>query len=198
VREAGIHAIIHKIRADAEEHGNECFTRIKSDSDRDFVRERDFLAGDYEKRRDILQNHNKHEYDLLIDRMKNRYSRELLTYRRVLIDGIFDRAAAKLRDVSEEELGNMLVSAVAGLKGDFTLRVGEHSAGRLSAAKIGEAIGRGEGLSITLHPEAINDKSGFVLNDGRVEYNCLFEDLIEDMKGLKMNAIMGEVFGDFI
>jgi hypothetical protein len=51
-------------------------------------------------------------------------------------------------------------------------------------------------LIITLSPETIPQKSGFILRDDRVEYNHLFEDLVEDIKSRQTAVILKEIFGN--
>ena len=194
MRESGIQAIIQKINADAERHSGERYAHLKYETDREADAEKALFEGDLSKRRDMLINTNKHEYTLLYDRMSSRFHRDLLTYRQVLIDEIFDMAAARLRNASPKEFHDMFAAAVKGLKGNFTLYVGALSKGMLDGQMV-EKVKNGK-LNIALSPEPIPGKSGFLLKDERVEYNCLFEDLIEDMKNERSALILKEVFGD--
>jgi len=196
MKETGIHAIIQKINADAEQHSGDRFLQRKSGIDKEADSKKSAYAEELQKRREMLKNNNKHEYDLLLDRLNSRFSRELLAYRRGLVDDIFDMAAAKLRDASGEEFSEMFSKAVCGLTGEFVLHIGGLSKGKLDAGIIELAQKENAGLTLTLSPDAIPAKSGFVLKDDRVEYNCLFEDLIEDKKAEQANLILREVFGE--
>ena len=196
IKETGIHAIIQKIAADAEQHSSERLARKKSDVDREFDGKKAIYDDEHSKRRDIHMNHNKHEYALMLDRLNSRYYHELLTFRHALIDDIFDMAAAKLADSSKQEFSDMFAAAVHRLEGEFILYIGEFSQGRLDAKTVEEVQKENDGLKISLSPDAIQGKSGFLLRDDRVEYNCLFEDLIEDKKNEQANMILKEVFGE--
>ena len=66
----------------------------------------------------------------------------------------------------------------------------------LDGRTIGEALGMNVGLDVSLSSETISGKSGFVLSNDRVEYNHLFEDLVEDMKAGQAAPIMKEIFGN--
>ena len=90
----------------------------------------------------------------------------------------------------------MFQAAVKGLKGSYTLHPGELSEGKLDGRALGSAMGDNVGLDLALSSETIPGKSGFVLRDDRVEYNHLFEDLVEDMKGSQEASIMKEIFGN--
>ena len=194
----GIQAIIQKINTDTEQHSNEFYEQIKNNTDAEIENENAVYLAEINKRREMLKNHNEHEYARLFERMSSRLHREILTYQHLLIDEIFDMAASKLRNASDEELSGMFKAAVKNLKGSFVLYLGELSKGRLDTAEIEKVLIRDEnnGIKIILSDEIIPKKSGFVLRDERVEYNCLFEDIIEDMKNGRAASILKEVFGD--
>lgn len=147
----------------------------------------------------MLQKHNGLEYARLFERISSRLNREILTYQHNLIDEIFDMAALKLMNASKEEFTDMFKSAVKELSrnsngGNFTLYLGEFSISKLDKTAI-ENVNIND-ITIILSDEFIPKKSGFVLSDDRVEYNCLFEDLIEDRKNEQSASILKEVFGD--
>ena len=193
---AGIQAIISKINEDAEQHGNECYTRIKNKVDEEIRNENRIHIAEMAKRGDILKKHHEHEYSLILERMKSRLNNEIMLYKRNLINEIFDTAALKLRECSEKKFLDMFKSVIKDLSGSFDLYFGEFSKDRIGANKIKETIKENKNADIVLSDEIIKNKSGFVLRDDRVEYNCLFEDLIEDKKNEQMASIMREVFGD--
>ena len=192
----GVHSIIQKINADAEQHGSERYTQIKNEIDDVIHKENTFYREELDKRREILKNHNEHEYERLLERLSSRLNRELLTYQSELLDEIFDMAVCKLRDASEKEFYDMFKSAVNGLKGRFTLYLGEFSKGKLDNSKVTEMIKENQGLEIIASTDTIPQKSGFILVDDRVELNSLFEDIIEDKKNEQAAAILKEVFLD--
>jgi vacuolar-type H+-ATPase subunit E/Vma4 len=193
---AGIQAIIIKINEDAEQHSGDRYAQIKKEVDAEIGEENALGRDEFQKRREILVKQNEHEYMNLFERIRSRLNRELLTYQDELADEIFGLAVSKLRAAPDDAFFGMFKAAVMGLEGNFKLYLGEFSKGKLDARKIGEAVGGGAGLRIALSPEAIPKKSGFLLEDGRVEYNCLFEDLIEDKKNAQSAAIMKELFGE--
>jgi V/A-type H+-transporting ATPase subunit E len=110
-------------------------------------------------------------------------------------------AAVKLRNASDKELSDMFIAAVKNLKGTFTLYFGELSKDRIDTAEIEKVLTRDYhdetgGANIILSGEVIPKKSGFILRNDNIEYNCLFEDLIEDRKNGQAASIMKEVFED--
>jgi len=192
----GVQAIIQKINEDAQRHGDELCERIKNETDADIAGANKVYSDDFSKRREMLKNHNEHEYARLLERLGSRLNREVLTYRHSLINEVFDMAAQKLRDASKEEFTAMVKSVIRGLKGSYILYVGEYSEGKLDAAEIEKIAKRRRTLDIVLSGEAVPHKSGFLLSDSRIEYNCLFEDLIEDQKAKQAASVMKEIFND--
>jgi len=192
----GIHAIIRKIQTDAEEHGGEYYERRKNIIDEEINNEKSVYLYESDKRREMLKKNNGHEYNRMTERTISRLNREILSYQHDLINEIFDMAVSKLREVSKKESSDMFRAAVRGLNGRFILYLGEYSKDKIDITEIGKAAKENHGLDIVLSAETIPDKSGFVLRDNRVEYNCLYEDLIEDMKNERAALILKEVFGD--
>jgi len=190
----GIHAIIQKINIDAQQHSSEHYEQGKNKTDWEIEGENTAYIDELARNREMLKKNNELEYGRLFERLSSRLHREILTYQHNLIDEIFDMAAAKLRDASEKECKAMFRAAVKGLKGSFVLYLGELSKNKLDRTEIDKTVKENDGIEIVMSDETIPRKSGFVLRDERVEYNCLFEDLIEDMKNEQAAAILKEVF----
>jgi len=190
----GVHAIIQKIHDDAEAHGSRLYARTKESADTETESENAFYQADFSRRREILKKHGTQELVRLNGHLASRLKRELLAYQHSLIDEIFDMAALKLRNASAKEFSDMFLGAVAGLCGKFFLYLGERSKGKLEEESPERAMRENPGLEITLMEETLPDKSGFILTNDNVEYNCLFEDLIEDKKSGQSAAILKEVF----
>ena len=193
---AGIQAIIMKINEEAGLHSGERYEQIKGSIDREIDDELALLTSDSNKQRDVLDKHNKHEHARRLEYQRSRLNRELLLYQQELTDGIFNMAVEKLKSLPDADFQKMFIKAVSGLKGSFTIHLGALSEGKLSAGTIDEASMLNTGLKISISPESIPMKSGFVIRDDRVEYDHLFEDMVEDMKSSHAAAIMKEVFGN--
>jgi len=192
----GIQAIIRLIDTDATMHGDEQYDRLKASTDREIERENALFKSELDQRREMLLSNNKHELRRRLERYNRRLNRELLTYRQELLDRIFDMAVEKLRDISEEEYSDIFEAAIKDINGCFTLYIGDHSTGKLSESLVKEALKSRDDLEINIYAEPIPGKSGFILKDSRVEYNYLFEDLIDDEKSEQSSLILKEVFED--
>ena len=190
----GIQAIIREIDIDSVAHSNERAEQMKAAIDREINRENAIHLEELEQRKDILKTNSKLELRFKLERYSRRLNRELLAYRRELLDEIFELAVRKLRAISTKEYSDIFISAISGLSGSFTLHIGEHSFNKLSANIIEDAVGSNSDVSITVDPNPIHGKSGFIIKDSRVEYNYLFEDLIEDKKSEQAAQILKEIF----
>ena len=190
----GISAIIRQIDSDATRHSGDRLDHMKAAIDREIERENALIRADIEQRRDILLTNSKHEMRHRLERYSRRLNRELLTYRRELLNELFDMAVRKLSSISEEEYSDVFLSAIKDLSGCFTLYIGEYSQDKLRTQTIENAVKALPGLEIKISPDVVAQKSGFVIMDSRVEYNYLFEDFIEDMKSEQAAKILKEVF----
>ena len=196
----GIQTIIQKINMDAQQHSSEYYEQKKNNIDKEISSENIIYLNDFSKKREILMKNNELEYAHMLERVKSRLNHDILTYQHKLMDEIFYAAVKKLRNISKNEFLDMFKAAINKLSGNFILYLGELSKDMIDADEIKKAVKekpeRKTGLSIDLSDENIPGKSGFVFRDGRVEYNCLFEDLIEDKKNSRTAAILKEVFGE--
>ena len=192
---AGIQAIVMKINEDADRHGSERCAQIKDAIDREIDGENSLYREETDKQREVLRKHNEYEYTRRLEYQRSRLNHELQMYQHELADEIFDIAVEKLRDASADEFSAMFKAAVAGLKGPFVMYLGALSVNKLDSRVLGDALGENVGLDLVLSSETIPFKSGFILRNERVEYDHLFEDLVEDMKGGQVATIMKDVFG---
>jgi len=193
---AGVQAIIRKIGEDALMHSRDRYEQIKSTVDAEIDGENSVYSEESRKQLDTLRMHNEYEYERRLEYQRSRLNRELLVYQHELIDELFDMAVIKLRESSGHEFMKMLKAGVKGLKGSYLLYLGDFSAGKIDDQGLKEVMEANPGLKIEFGAETITRKSGFVLRDDRVEYNHLFEDLIEDMKSEKTATLMKEIFGN--
>ena len=191
-----VQSIIQKINADADVHGNERYEQIKREIDEEIAEENAQYSDEQKKRREALIKNNALEFTRLAERIASRRHNDLLTYQNELLDGMFNRALAKLKNITEAELMDMFYNTIKNLSGVFELIPGGLSRDKFDAQKIKEAAGRIQNLSVMLSENTIPLKSGFVLRNEIIEYNCLFEDLIEEEKQEQAAKILKEVFGN--
>ena len=190
----GIHAIIRKIHLDAELDSTGRYNMLKENIDAKIKEENATHKIEFEKQKEALLKHNSLEYARMLERTSSRLSRDLIAYQYELISEILDMAVTKLRNITSEEFKKRVSASVKGIKGGFVMTLGELSETKLTAADIEEIVKNEDGLQITLSDRYVPGKSGYLLKDGRVEYNCLFEDIIDDIKAERTAELMKEVF----
>ena len=190
----GIQAIVRQIDSDATTHGQERLSHMNAQTDAEIERENARFVDDLKKRREMLLTNNNHELRHRLERYSRRLNHWLFLYRRELLDEIFDMAAKKLSAISGQEYMEIFIGAIGKLSGCFTLQIGEYSREKLSADMVWNAARQVEGFDIVMSPDYIPSKNGFILSNGAVEYNYLFEDMIEDKKNELSPLILKEVF----
>ena len=188
-------SIINKIHEDAEDHGAERYARIKAEIDDEIRAENEFYLSEQAKRREALLKHDGLEYSRLTEKLDSRLKDEISQYRNDLLDEIFGRALEKLRGIEDGELFDLLGAALGGLDGVFVLYPGEFSKDRLTDEIVSKAAEGISGLRVTLSGEAVPGKSGFLLRNETLEYDCLFEDMLDEKKNEQAAFITREVFG---
>jgi len=194
---ARVQHIVDRIITEAEQHSELRYDEITG-SIRDRIESENQAQSDnLHKRRDLLLRHNEREYLRLLEQLESRFSRDRLAYEHSLVDEIFEDALVKLRESTNEEFYTMFSEAVRDLTGTYTLLPGRLSAGKINAADVERATSGNPELHITLGDTTIAAKSGFLLQNQFVEYNCLFEDLIEQLKSENSALIHMELFKDF-
>jgi hypothetical protein len=197
MRPEGVQAIIQKIHTDAEQHSNEQAELIRRECDEAIGEENALFSDEYKMRREGLLAQNEHEYTVLLARLHNRNNRELSTYRHSLVNEILEMTEAKLVAASNEELEGMFLLLAEDIMGDFTLNMGENSVGKISKETLTKAMEANLSLRVTLGRDVIPHKSGFLLCDQWVEYNCLFEDIVENLRNERASLLIKEVFGEY-
>lgn len=190
---AGINAIIQKINEEAELHEQEKLAALAQKIDSDCERDIAAQTSDFERHRDILIRQKEHELSILLERKQHSLDREVLEYQRMLLDEIFDAAVLELRNIPKDQFISIFQSVTGGLSGEFDLILGQHSQGKLTKE---DTANTGSNLKITLQDTLYQGKSGFILTNDNVEYNCFFEDLADHYKERRSAAIIKDVFTD--
>jgi len=191
----GIQAITQKIHEDAQLYADKKFGQIKSDIDGAIAKENERHKTDFEKRCSQLKIHHKHEYEIHKDILESRINHEILKFKHELVNEIAEEAVRKLRSISCEEFKALFSRSVKGLQGSFELELGEYSEGKLTDNVINMICNENNGLRIAFNSNLTPKKSGFLFRNSTVEYNCFFEDIVEDIKNRRLSEVLKEVFG---
>ena len=188
--------IINKILDQARDDSVELKNKQRAGAEAVLKSQTEKYQHEYEKHQLLHKRHKEQELEDAIERRSSALNRELLNYLQQLYNEIFELAVAKLRAISEEEFAFLFEHAVADVRGDFTLYLGELTGDKLKPAVIERIVSGKDGLNMTLCPDTIPNKSGFMFADDFIEYNCLFEDLMKEKKDEQAASILKEVFFD--
>jgi len=187
--------LIRKIGEDAGRHAAERYEQIKFDIDDEIDGEDSVYAEETRKKRESLISHYSREYARLNERVQSRLHQEIIAYQNQLIEEIFMSALKKLNNISSDVFIDMVLAAFEGIEGTYDLFIGELSENKVDKKRLIEAVNGRSGIHIRVMEETIPHKSGFLFKDDRVEYDCLFEDLIDEKLNEQSAEILQEVFG---
>ena len=195
VKEMG-QVIIQKIHEETRKDSAEFIKKRKAGAEAVLASQTEKYHHEYEKHRQLLQKQKDQELEEAVERRSSALNRELLNYLQQLYHEIFELAVAKLRAVSDGEFHSLLEHAIIGVHGDFVLYLGELTKDKLKEEDFVRIVSGKEGLNMSLSADTIPNKSGFLFADESIEYNCLFEDLMEEKKDEQAASILKEVFFD--
>lgn len=186
--------IIQLIHSDFQLESNEIVEKAKEEAESLYNEEWNGYQQEYTKRKEKLQKHASSELEIIAERKAQRLHRELLTYKNELLNEIFNKAAEKLNNLGKEQFQDYFNSAIdtAKLSGTFKLFIGEHSKNKVDQNMLNNV--ENSELKLILQNTYIPNKGGFLINNEKVEYNFLFEDLLEDIKRTSGAKIAKEVF----
>jgi len=187
--------LIRKIGEDAGRHAAERYEQIKIEIDEEINGEDSVYAEETRKKRETLITHYNREYARVNERVQSRLHQEIIAYQNALIEEIFTAALKKIKNISGDVFIDMVLAAFEGIEGTFDLYIGELSETEIDKSRLAEAVKNCRSVKIRVMEETIPLKSGFLFKDDRVEYDCLFEDLIDEKLSGQSAEILEEVFG---
>jgi len=187
--------LIRKIGEDAGRHAAERYEQIKIEIDDEINGEDSVYAEETRKKRESLVSHYNREYARINERVQNRLHQEIIAYQNALIEEIFISALNKLKNISGDAFIRMVLDALKNVEGTFDLYIGELSENKIDRPRLAEAVKGLRSVIIRVMDETVPRKSGFLFKDDRVEYDCLFEDLIDEKLNEQSAEILREVFG---
>ena len=128
-----------------------------------------------------LKQRAKQLWDKEKQSLVNASKKEILQEKRRLLDSVFDEVYSLMSGWSGVTLVQFIQSAVAQLpkQEKITLVLGEATASQLSQEDIHQLTSASE---LEVSKMTLKQKVGFVLQQSGIEYNYLFDALIEDLK----------------
>ena len=186
--------IIRKIHDQARDNSAELMKKRKASDEAMLESQMEKSRLEHKKHMELHEKTKEQELEDALERRSGAYNRELLNYQQQLYDEIFELAVDKLRTISTVEFVSLLEGAAKGVRGNYILYLGALTQDKITLSDVDRIVSENEGLHITLSPKPIAGKSGFVFTDDFIEYNCLFEEVMETKKDEQAAEILKEVF----
>ncbi|MGY3750436.1 V-type ATP synthase subunit E [Vagococcus acidifermentans] len=134
------------------------------------------------------------ELKMALERQKVQMRQTVLTKKQQLLDALFDELVQRMTQWDEAAFADFAAGILTQVPiiGEGEVILGELSAGRLSADWLSQ-FQTGE-RSFVLSDELIKQQGGFVVRQGRIEYNFLFSALVADLKEKESYYVAEKLF----
>ena len=151
----------------------------------ELVKEREFDRID--QKYNSLLTQNKQSYN-------NQKRNDLLRVKESIIDEVIQEALAKLQTFEENQLVPFIEQALSQIDENkpHTIQFGDQTVDKVSQELLERLKAAHPGLAVS--DQTIPRSSGFVVEQGGIEYNYIFEDLINEIEPELKVDISKEVF----
>lgn len=123
------------------------------------------------------------KYKQLHDRQQVAIRQETLAVKQEFLTRLFEEAAAQMAAWDQKKLQEFALSALYSLpiNGEAKLLVGSLSASALNASWLAE-IAASLPYKLVLAERTLPQKAGFICDDQGIQYNFIFENLVQDIQ----------------
>lgn len=129
----------------------------------------------------IIQQLN-NDYERQTQTMKNKQRNQILAKKQELLNTVFDQAATELEKLNDIQFSQLLSGVLSKIdaKKEWSLVPGELSIELMQSDQIKNILTQYS--FVTVSDQTINNKAGFILDQGGINYNFCFDALINELK----------------
>lgn len=151
------------------------------------------LKAEEEKRKARIQANEKAQYEKNKNALSNQKRNQLLAEKQHSLTNIFDAAKERLSSLKPAEFQQFLMGVLAQYQNkEVELVVGEKS--RSAITELTAEDWKQSGTIVHLSNDVIPKEAGFVIRHEGIDYNYLFDALIEDMRDDILPEISQKLF----
>ena len=191
----GIEKITQRIGADAQAEIDKILADARAEADKITETYKAQAAADAAELTDKIQKAAAEREDRLVSAAQMESRKTALAAKQKLVEKAYDMALEKLCSMPDDRyieiVAELLVQAAPGGRG--TVLFAPEEAKRIGAAAVAKAHEKLNG-QLTLSPETLPIKGGFILRDERVEVNGTFETLVRLQKAETAGAVAKKLF----
>lgn len=151
------------------------------------------LAMEKQRRQERIQAEQKAQYEKDKNALSNQKRNQLLSKKQNDITAVFDSAKERMEQLNQEEFQQFLATVLEQYENkEVELVVGEKSRSFVSSQWIEKQNQAGN--NVRLSDEQVSKKAGFVIRHKGIDYNYIFDALVDDTREDVLPTVSQKLF----
>lgn len=151
------------------------------------------LAVEKQRRQERIQAEQKAQYEKDKNALSNQKRNQLLAEKQQAITAVFDSAKERMEQLNQEEFQQFLAAVLEQYENkEVELVVGEKSRSFVSSQWIEKQNQAGK--AVRLNDEQVSKKAGFVIRHKGIDYNYIFDALVDDTREDVLPTVSQKLF----
>ncbi|MBF6625116.1 hypothetical protein IU402_00765 [Aerococcaceae bacterium zg-BR9] len=180
------------ILAKAHQEGQAQLEKAKQIHEIEFNEQVEKLTREKEIARQHLLDKEAQRLVRLEQQMTNQGRQGNLINRQHLIDELFEGAVEQMTNWSSDTLQSFLFKVLDQFQQQVTLVFGDKTKGQLSTEQL--AAIQSHYPNVTVSEELLANAAGFIIRDARVDYNFLYNQLVDSIRSEMSTQLVQRVF----
>ncbi|MBD3949870.1 hypothetical protein I4Q36_01720 [Tuanshanicoccus lijuaniae] len=180
------------ILAKAHQEGQAQLEKAKQIHEIEFNEQVEKLTREKEIARQHLLDKEAQRLVRLEQQMTNQGRQGNLINRQHLIDELFEGAVEQMTNWSSDTLQSFLSKVLDQFQQQVTLVFGDKTKGQLSTEQL--AALQSHYPNVTVSEELLANAAGFIIRDARVDYNFLYNQLVDSIRSEMSTQLVQQVF----
>ncbi|NMB18636.1 MAG: hypothetical protein GX984_04185 [Erysipelothrix sp.] len=140
------------------------------------------LAENKKQQSDSIVTQLNHDYERQAQTMKNKQRNQILAKKQELLNTVFDQAITELENWDETQFSQFLSGVLSKIdpNKEWSIVSGERSVKLMQSNQVKTVLSHYS--FVTVSDQTVNNKAGFILEQGGIDYNFCFDALINELK----------------
>ncbi|MCD8506379.1 MAG: V-type ATP synthase subunit E [Alkalibacterium thalassium] len=141
-----------------------------------------------------IESDAEHDYTIRRNTLDIRRRNEVLAAKQSILDNMFKEAKNRLDNLDDETFRQFTANVLKQFdkEGQVTLKLGEKSAHSIDGTWV--TSNKPAELTVLVSKDTVKGQSGFIIEKNGIEYNFLFDSLVEDARTDILPDISNELF----
>ncbi|GAA4069827.1 hypothetical protein [Amphibacillus indicireducens] len=134
------------------------------------------------RQKDLIIQQLNNDYERQIQTMKNKQRNQILAKKQELLNTVFDQAVTELENWDETQFSQFLSGVLSKIdpNKEWSIVSGERSVKLMQSNQVKTVLSHYS--FVTVSDQTVNNKAGFILEQGGIDYNFCFDVLINELK----------------